>query len=162
LAPLRGTLRRRSLRSTTQTSPRARTTYGASAAGRYGWRSAGNRHRNPPMAGRRSCWWPQTSGRRPSPSSAPGWVGSRSPGAWPSEEQHHRALEPVLDGLRGRVATVRVLDFGGDKTPPFLAGATQRGIELLLRAPEALGAQLGAIVRAGRATQLRVMLPMVG
>jgi phosphoenolpyruvate-protein phosphotransferase len=82
--------------------------------------------------------------------------------AWPSEQQHHRALEPVLDGLRGQVATVRVLDFGGDKTPPFLAGAGQRGIELLLQAPEALEAQLSAIVRAGRGTQLRVLLPMVG
>ena len=41
---------------------------------------------------------------------------------WPTEEAHLRALEPVLAGLRGRVATVRVLDFGGDKTPPFLRG----------------------------------------
>jgi phosphoenolpyruvate-protein kinase (PTS system EI component) len=38
--------------------------------------------------------------------------------AWPSEQQHRVALEPLLALLRGRVATVRTLDFGGDKSPP--------------------------------------------
>jgi phosphoenolpyruvate-protein phosphotransferase len=81
--------------------------------------------------------------------------------AWPSEEEHRRALAPVLAGLAGRVATVRVLDFGADKTPPFLRGARARGVGLLLEAPEAFAAQLRAIVDAGRATELRVLLPMV-
>jgi phosphoenolpyruvate-protein kinase (PTS system EI component) len=60
------------------------------------------------------------------------------------------------------VATVRVLDFGGDKTPPFLRGERERGIGLLLKHPEALEAQLGAILEAAEGVQLRVMLPMVG
>jgi phosphoenolpyruvate-protein kinase (PTS system EI component) len=80
---------------------------------------------------------------------------------WPTEDDHLRALEPVLAGLRGRVATVRVLDFGGDKTPPFLRGAHSRGLRLMLEHPEALRAQLRAIVRAGRECELRVLLPMV-
>jgi phosphoenolpyruvate-protein phosphotransferase len=80
---------------------------------------------------------------------------------WPTEAQHVAALEPILSGLRGRTATVRVLDFGGDKTPPFLRGRDQRGLRLLLEAPDALAAQLRAILRAGRECKLRVLLPMV-
>ena len=80
--------------------------------------------------------------------------------AWPSEDQHRRALAPVLDKLGGRIATVRVLDFGGDKTPPFLRGAELRGLALLLAAPDALAAQLRAIVAEGAATDLRILLPM--
>src|SRR5829696_199829 len=81
--------------------------------------------------------------------------------AWPGEEEHLRALAPVLARLYGRTATVRVLDFGGDKTPPFLAGTGARALRLLLDVPDSFGAQLRAIVRAGRHTELRVLLPMV-
>jgi phosphoenolpyruvate-protein kinase (PTS system EI component) len=81
---------------------------------------------------------------------------------WPTQAQHRRALEPVLGGLGGRPATVRVLDYGGDKLPPFLGGARERGIQLLLDAPEALAAQLRAILESAAGAQLRVLLPMVG
>jgi phosphoenolpyruvate-protein kinase (PTS system EI component) len=80
---------------------------------------------------------------------------------WPTEAQHRAAIAPVLDGLAGRTATVRVLDFGADKTPPFLAGTPERGLELLLAHPDALDAQLRAIVGAGRDSELRILLPMV-
>ncbi len=80
---------------------------------------------------------------------------------WPTEAQHRAALAPVLGALEGRTATVRVLDFGADKTPPFLAGTGERGLELLLAHPEALRAQLRAITDAGRDTELRILLPMV-
>jgi phosphoenolpyruvate-protein kinase (PTS system EI component) len=81
--------------------------------------------------------------------------------AWPTEEEHVRSLAPVLDPLRGRTATVRVLDFGGDKTPPFLAGTPERGLRLLLDAPEEFADQLRAILYAGADTELRILLPMV-
>jgi len=81
--------------------------------------------------------------------------------AWPTADEHRRALAPVLGALRGQVATVRVLDFGADKTPPFLAGARERGLQLLLRSPDALAAQLRAVLEAGRGCRLRVLLPMV-
>jgi phosphoenolpyruvate-protein phosphotransferase len=81
--------------------------------------------------------------------------------AWPTESEHRRALEPVLHELRGRTVTVRVLDFGGDKTPPFLRGTRERGLRLLLSAPEALEAQLRAILVTARDHDLRVLLPMV-
>jgi phosphoenolpyruvate-protein kinase (PTS system EI component) len=53
-----------------------------------------------------------------------------------------------------------VLDFGGDKTPPFLRGTAERGLALLLGAPDALAAQLRAIAAEGAATDLRVLLPL--
>jgi phosphoenolpyruvate-protein phosphotransferase len=81
--------------------------------------------------------------------------------AWPSEDEHVQQLAPILDGLGALPATVRVLDFGADKTPPFLRGNEQRGIELLLGEPEALRAQLRAILRAAANAELRVLAPMV-
>ncbi|HEX9376918.1 MAG TPA: putative PEP-binding protein [Actinomycetota bacterium] len=86
---------------------------------------------------------------------------------WPDEEAHRRVLEPILSQLHGRTATVRVLDFGGDKVPPFLAAfqdpreGQARGLPPLLRTPDALGSQLRAALRAGAATQLRILVPMV-
>ena len=82
--------------------------------------------------------------------------------AWPSEEDHRRELAPVLALLQGRVATVRVLDFGADKTPPFLAAVEERGIELLLDHPGPFAAQLRAIVATAGSAELRILLPMVG
>ncbi|MDQ6719925.1 MAG: PEP-utilizing enzyme [Candidatus Dormibacteraeota bacterium] len=81
--------------------------------------------------------------------------------AWPSEAQQIRFLKPILTELAGLTATVRLLDFGGDKTPPFLRGAEGRGVELLLEAPKALRAQLSAILAAGSETRLRILVPMI-
>src|SRR6185503_18551028 len=82
---------------------------------------------------------------------------------WPGEAEHRLALRPVLAPLTGRVATVRVLDFGGDKLPPFLAADDDgsRGIALLLRHPAALEDQLAAILAEGAECRLRILLPMV-
>jgi phosphoenolpyruvate-protein kinase (PTS system EI component) len=80
---------------------------------------------------------------------------------WPSESQHVAALAAPLRRLHGRVATVRTFDFGADKTPPFLAGEPRRGIALALAYPDALAAQLRAILRAAEATELRILLPLV-
>jgi phosphoenolpyruvate-protein kinase (PTS system EI component) len=81
--------------------------------------------------------------------------------AWPSVDEQRRALESTFALLAGRIATVRLFDFGGDKTPPFLRGARGRGVELLLDAPDALTAQLEAILAVGAASELRVLIPMV-
>ena len=53
----------------------------------------------------------------------------------------------MLAPLAGRVATVRVLDYGADKLPPFLHDDGGPGIALLLRHPDAC--------------DLRILLPMV-
>jgi phosphoenolpyruvate-protein kinase (PTS system EI component) len=94
---------------------------------------------------------------------------------WPSRADHARMLRPLLAGLGGATATVRVLDFGGDKLPPFLRDDPRRGMELLLAHPGAFRAQLiaisevagGAVAReladteAVHAPDLRVLLPLV-
>jgi len=41
--------------------------------------------------------------------------------AWPTPAEHRAHLAPILGLLAGRPATVRLLDFSGDKIPPFLA-----------------------------------------
>ena len=77
---------------------------------------------------------------------------------WPSRDDHLAALIPVLRLLPGRRAVVRLLDFAGDKVPPF-PGA--EGLSAFLHAPGALAAQLAAILEAGAGTDLSVMIPMV-
>jgi phosphoenolpyruvate-protein kinase (PTS system EI component) len=81
--------------------------------------------------------------------------------SWPSFEKQVAFLTPILARLAGQVATVRLLDFGGDKTPPFLSGAAGRGIELLLESPAQLTTQLAAILATGGKTRLRILIPMV-
>jgi len=81
--------------------------------------------------------------------------------SWPEEADHIAFLESVLVPLRGRVVTIRTLDFGADKTPPFLAGAAERGLALTLAHPAALLDQLRAFVRAAADVRLRILLPMV-
>jgi Phosphoenolpyruvate-protein kinase (PTS system EI component in bacteria) len=76
---------------------------------------------------------------------------------WPEEADHVACLEPVLASLAGRIATVRTLDFGADKTPPFLAGTTERGLALTLAHPEALTDQLRAFLRAAAGARLRIL-----
>jgi phosphoenolpyruvate-protein kinase (PTS system EI component) len=77
---------------------------------------------------------------------------------WPSREEHLAWLGPILGLLAGKRAVVRLLDFSGDKIPPF-PGA--EGLRAFLAAPGALAAQLEAILAAGAGTDLSVMIPMV-
>jgi phosphoenolpyruvate-protein kinase (PTS system EI component) len=77
---------------------------------------------------------------------------------WPSREDHLAQLAPVLGLLDGKKAVVRLLDFAGDKIPPF---AGSEGLAALLRAPGALADQLAAILQAGAGADLAVMIPMV-
>jgi phosphoenolpyruvate-protein kinase (PTS system EI component) len=90
------------------------------------------------------------------------FVGAR---AWPTQAEHEAALRPLLSLLAGRPAVVRLLDFSGDKVPPFLAGSSgpkpANGLTSLLAVPDALGDQLRAILATGRDTDLRIMVPMV-
>jgi len=81
--------------------------------------------------------------------------------AWPSYERQVEVFRPVLARLEDQTATVRLFDFGGDKTPPFLSGIVKRGIDVLLDEPDALRAHVKAVVDAGRGTRLRILVPMV-
>ena len=77
---------------------------------------------------------------------------------WPSREEHLASLGPIFRLLAGKRAVARLLDFSGDKIPPF-PGA--EGLRAFLAAPGALAAQLEAILAAGADTELAVMIPMV-
>jgi phosphoenolpyruvate-protein kinase (PTS system EI component) len=81
--------------------------------------------------------------------------------AWPSVAEHRRMLEPLFHSLTARPTTVRILDFGADKLPPFLAGELRRGVQLLRGEPRALEDQLEAILSGGSRTELRILIPMV-
>ena len=83
--------------------------------------------------------------------------------AWPTLDEHRAHLAPILGLLTGRTATARLLDFSGDKIPPFLAGAASPafGLAALLAHPSALRDQLRAILEAGRDARLAVLIPMV-
>ncbi len=80
--------------------------------------------------------------------------------SWPSQAGHLAQLTPVLGLLAGRPAVVRLLDFSGDKVPPFLGHGQEQGLAALLHAPAALEDQLRAILRAGAGTRLAVLVPM--
>lgn len=82
-------------------------------------------------------------------------------GDWPTDAQHAEVLKPALALLADRTATVRTLDFGADKTPPFLAGTTERGLALSLAHPDEFEAQLRGILETGASTALRILLPLV-
>ena len=84
---------------------------------------------------------------------------------WPTQAEHAEQLAPILDQLGGRAAMIRLLDFSGDKVPPFLrapgcqpAGA---GLAALLGHPTALPDQLRAALAAGRGADLAILIPMV-
>jgi phosphoenolpyruvate-protein kinase (PTS system EI component) len=84
--------------------------------------------------------------------------------SWPSFAQHTAALVPVFRRLAHQPVTVRTLDFADDKLPPFLTGGggrIGRGLPLMLAEPDAFADQFRAILTAGAATDLRIMIPMV-
>jgi phosphoenolpyruvate-protein kinase (PTS system EI component) len=81
-------------------------------------------------------------------------------GSWPTEGDHRRVLRPILAEARGLPVTARLLDFSGDKVPPFLRGGPA-GLAALLAEPGALAAQLHALIDLGREVDLRIMVPMV-
>jgi len=80
--------------------------------------------------------------------------------AWPTAAQHERQLRPILTLLHGRPATVRLLDFSGDKIPPFLPPG-RAGLAELLDHPSALADQLRVTLTAGQDTELAILIPMV-
>jgi phosphoenolpyruvate-protein kinase (PTS system EI component) len=80
---------------------------------------------------------------------------------WPTQAQQRAQLGPILALLANRTATVRLLDFSGDKIPPFLPAGTRAGLAALLGHPSALADQLRAVLEAGREARLAILIPMV-
>jgi len=88
---------------------------------------------------------------------------------FPTEEEQYRIYAGVADRMRPRPVVIRALDLGSDKALPYFPRPAeanpalgQRGTRLLLRHPDLLRAQLGAILRVGATHPVRVLLPMIG
>ncbi len=88
----------------------------------------------------------------------------------PDEEEQTEVLTGMVAGLGGQPVTIRTLDVGGEKLASSLGGHLGesanpalglRAIRLSLRAPELLEAQLAAILRAGAAGPIRILLPLI-
>ena len=81
--------------------------------------------------------------------------------SWPTRAEHADKLAPILALLAGRPATVRMLDFSGDKVPPFLGQNAASGLAALLAHPTAAADQLAAALELGRHADLAILVPMV-
>ncbi|MBV8589284.1 MAG: phosphoenolpyruvate--protein phosphotransferase, partial [Acetobacteraceae bacterium] len=91
----------------------------------------------------------------------------------PDEETQTEAYRTVVEAMGGDPVTIRALDWGGEKEIETLSSQGLvpsadvnpalglRGIRLLLRRPELLETQFAAILRAGVAGPVRILLPMV-
>ena len=90
----------------------------------------------------------------------------------PDEDTQTEIDQNIVDAMGGDPVTIRVLDWGSDKEVEALSAYLPetdehnpalglRGIRLLLRHPALLETQLAAILRAGAAGPVRIMLPMV-
>jgi phosphotransferase system enzyme I (PtsI) len=89
----------------------------------------------------------------------------------PDEDTQTKIYEEIVAAMEGEPVTIRVLDWGSDKEVEALSAYLpaaepnpamgMRGIRLLLQHPALLETQLAAIIRAGAAGPVRIMLPMV-
>jgi phosphoenolpyruvate-protein kinase (PTS system EI component) len=90
----------------------------------------------------------------------------------PDEDTQTEIYRNIVEAMDGDPVTIRVLDWGSDKDVEALSAYLPdieeanpalglRGIRLLLRHPVLLETQLAAILRAGSAGPVRIMLPMV-
>ena len=69
--------------------------------------------------------------------------------AWPTLDEHRAHLAPILGLLTGRTATVRLLDFSGDKIPLFLAGFRGEAAQAATNSETGPGAAGGPVAAAG-------------
>ncbi len=86
----------------------------------------------------------------------------------PDEEEQYRAYRAAVEAAGGKPCAIRTLDVGGDKPlkalplpreeNPFLG---QRAIRVSLARPGLFRTQLRAILRAGAAGPVSILLPMV-
>lgn len=86
----------------------------------------------------------------------------------PKSDQLLNDLRSILKPLQKKPVTIRLVDIGGDKVPPFLATAKglnpllgRRGVRLLLSNPDLLRAQLSALLRLSAEMPIKILVPMV-
>src|ERR1019366_10706799 len=88
--------------------------------------------------------------------------------AAPGEDEQLAAYRVIAESLEGRPLTVRALDIGGDKSLPYVEIGEEanpflgcRGIRVMLRRRDLFRTQLRAILRAGAAHPVELLLPMI-
>jgi len=86
----------------------------------------------------------------------------------PSEDEQFEAYKKALEGMRGKVVTIRTLDIGGDKDLPYLGLQREnnpflgwRAIRYCLDRTDVLKTQLRAILRASAYGNGAIMFPMI-
>ncbi len=88
---------------------------------------------------------------------------------FPTEAQQFALYQKVVEGMNGKSVTIRTLDIGADKYPPYVSMARAepnpflgwRSIRVSLEASETFDMQLRAILRAGALGPVRMLIPMV-
>ncbi|MDE0355658.1 MAG: phosphoenolpyruvate--protein phosphotransferase [Deltaproteobacteria bacterium] len=88
---------------------------------------------------------------------------------FPTEAQQFALYQKVVEGMSGKPVTIRTLDIGADKYPPYVSIARAepnpflgwRSIRVSLEASETFEMQLRAILRAGALGPVRMLIPMV-
>ena len=88
---------------------------------------------------------------------------------FPTEAQQFALYQKVVEGMGGKPVTIRTLDIGADKYPPYVSIARSepnpflgwRSIRVSLEASGTFDMQLRAILRAGALGPVRMLIPMV-
>ena len=88
---------------------------------------------------------------------------------FPTEAQQFALYQKVVEGMNGKPVTIRTLDIGADKYPPYVSIVRAepnpflgwRSIRVSLEASETFDMQLRAILRAGALGPVRMLIPMV-
>jgi phosphotransferase system enzyme I (PtsP) len=85
-----------------------------------------------------------------------------------SEDEQVELYRRVVDGMGGRPVTIRTLDLGADKYPPYLNIPREdnpflgwRSIRISLELPEIFRTQLRAILRTAVNRPVQMMFPMI-
>ena len=86
----------------------------------------------------------------------------------PEEEEQFHTYRQILGAMRGKRATIRTLDVGGDKNLPYLGQIKEdnpflgcRGLRFSLREESMFRAHLRAVLRASAFGKAQLLLPMV-
>jgi phosphotransferase system enzyme I (PtsI) len=86
----------------------------------------------------------------------------------PTEEEQYKVYRAVVDRMKDKPVTIRVLDIGGDKIAGYLHRSAElnpfmgwRGIRFLLTRKDIFKTQLRAIYRASGHGRVRLMFPLI-
>jgi phosphotransferase system enzyme I (PtsI) len=86
----------------------------------------------------------------------------------PSEDEQYHVYRSVIEKMKGRPTTIRVLDIGGDKIASYLHNSEElnpfmgwRGIRFLLTRKDIFKTQLRAIYRASAHGNVRILVPLI-